>query len=135
MKKAFLVLFTLFFSCAIQAATLTQNFVSTDNKVFSIDQARELSFPTGAVTVIFVDGNSSYVYLADVGGGVAVKVKASANFSKFVQLGTTGRYLRPEFAKYITCSSSGTVIGWNVGGAETIADGCAFHAVVKALSN
>ena len=133
--KSVVVALALAASALASATPLNSIFTSSDNKVFSIDQARSITFASGTVTLVFVDGNSSYTYLADSDGSVANKIKASTSFTQFIKVGNTNEYLKPAFAKYIVCQNSQTTIGWNVGSSTMLSDGCAFQQAVKAVSN
>lgn len=125
---------SLFFASLSAFATLNESFVSSDNKVFSLHNVREITFPAGAVTLTFAQGETSGTYLQDIGGGTQSKIKGSAAFTQFVQLGTTGRYFNPKYARYITCDSSGTNIGWTNAGAQSLNDGCQLFNSIKNLS-
>lgn len=133
MKKLFLSMALCL--CAFSAsAALNESFVSSDNKVFSLHNVREVTFPTGQVVLTFAQGDTSGGYLADVGGGTQTKIKGSAAFTQFVQLGTTGRYFNVKYARYVTCDSSGTNIGWTNAGSQSLNDGCQLFNSIKNVS-
>ena len=133
MKKLFLSVALAL--CAFSAsAALNESFVSSDNKVFTLNNVREVSFPAGQVLLTFAAGDTSGGYLQDVGGGTQTKIKGSAAFTQFVQLGTTGRYFNPKYARYIVCDSYGTTIGWAGVGAQSLNDGCQLFNSIKNVS-
>lgn len=136
MKKTLsLLLFSVvaLFSLTASAA-LNESFVSSDNKVFSLNNVREVSFPSGQVLLTFATGDTSGGFLQDVGGGTQAKIKGSAAFTQFVQLGTTGRYFNVKYARYVTCDSSGTNIGWTGVGSQSLNDGCQLFNSIKNVS-
>ncbi len=116
------------------SAALNESFVSSDNKVFSLHNVREVTFPTGSVLLTYAQGDTSGAYLQDVGGGTQAKIKGSAAFTQFVQLGTTGRYFNVKYARYVTCDSQGTNIGWTNAGAQSLNDGCQLFNSIKNVS-
>ena len=116
------------------SAALNESFVSSDNKVFSLNNVREISFPSGAVSLTFATGDTSGGFLQDVGGGTQAKIKGSAVFTQFVQLGTTGRFFNVKYARYVTCDSSGTNIGWSGVGSQSLNDGCQLFNSIKNVS-
>lgn len=121
--------------CAFSAsAALNESFVSSDNKVFTLNNVREVSFPAGQVLLTFATGDTSGGFLQDVGGGTQAKIKGSAAFTQFVQLGTTGRYFNAKYARYITCDSSGTNLGWTGVGSQSLNDGCQLFNSIKNVS-
>lgn len=115
-------------------AALNESFVSSDNKVFSLHNVREVTFPAGSVTLTYAQGDTSGAYLQDVGGGTQAKIKGSAAFTQFVQLGTTGRYFNVKYARYVTCDNQGTNIGWTNAGAQSLNDGCQLFNSIKNVS-
>lgn len=133
MKKFILAVSFLFASFSAFAA-LNESFVSSDNKVFSLHNVREVTFPTGSVSLTFAQGDTSGAYLQDVGGGTQAKIKGSAAFTQFVQLGTTGRYFNVKYARYVICESAGTTIGWTNAGSQTLSDGCQLFNSIKNVS-
>ena len=135
MKKIIIATVLALASLSASAGVLNKNFTSTDNKVFSIDQARSITFNSGYITLGFVDGGVSGAYLADANGATSAKVKSSSAFTQYVRVGTSERFINPAFAKYIVCTNGVTTVGWNVGGSEDFQDACQLHNAVKALAN
>lgn len=133
MKKLFASLALCLLSFSAFAA-LNESFVSSDNKVFTLNNVREVSFPSGQVLLTFATGDTSGGFLQDVGGGTQAKIKGSAAFTQFVQLGTTGRYFNVKYARYVTCDSSGTNLGWSGVGSQSLNDGCQLFNSIKNLS-
>lgn len=133
MKKLFIAA-SLFLASFTASAALNESFVSSDNKVFSLHNVREVTFPTGQVVLTFAQGDTSGGFLADAGGGTQAKIKGSAAFTQFVQLGTTGRYFNVKYARYVTCDSSGTNIGWTGVGSQSLNDGCQLFNSIKNVS-
>lgn len=125
---------SMFLASFTASAALNESFVSSDNKVFSLHNVREVTFPTGQVVLTFAQGDTSGAYLQDVGGGTQTKIKGSAAFTQFVQLGTTGRYFNVKYARYVICESAGTTIGWTNAGSQTLSDGCQLFNSVKNVS-
>lgn len=133
MKKIIFAV-SMFLASFSAMAALNESFVSSDNKVFSLHNVREVTFPTGQVVLTFAQGDTSGAYLQDVGGGAQTKIKGSAAFTQFVQLGTTGRYFNVKYARYVICESAGTTIGWTNAGSQTLSDGCQLFNSIKNVS-
>lgn len=121
-----------------QAGALTQNFVADNGRVFQVDHALSVDrdVPNGRIVVQQVNGG--FQYFADASGGVWAKVLPTLKADKWVQVGTSNRYMALTFVSEVTCwpSSGSTVFAWaTVANAEQFLDGCALHARVKAASN
>lgn len=120
------------------AGALTQNFVSDNGRVFQVDHALSVDRDAVRGTIAVQQINGSYQYFADASGGVWAKVLPALKADKWVQVGTSNRFMALTFVSEVTCfSASGTTaFGWaTVPSAEYFVDGCALHAKVKAASN
>ena len=127
---------SLLMSASSYAGTLQKSFVSSNNIVFTIHNTREVTFNSGAVSIISSDGSNSYSYLQDASGSVANSVKNSVTFGQsFVRVGTSQRYINADLVKYTVCTSSGTTLGWSNSGSEDFTDGCQLHNSMKNAAN
>lgn len=139
MKKLILAASIFAFAVSAQAATLTEIFTSTDGKVFSLHDVRQVESNGMYVTLVHRDGGSTGGYLQDVGGTVYAKIVASEGFAKsYVKIANVPKYINVNAAKYIYCNASTGVltVGWNFGAPSEFADvGCVVYNQIKALGN
>ncbi len=104
------------------SAQAAETYVSQNNVVFSVENARKIEFTGTAVTITYTDGYSSYEYLKD-GGAVFAKIKAE--HPQWVAQGNT-LYVISK-AKGIVCQNNQTNLGWFASGTEYLNDGCAVY--------
>ena len=133
MKKLFLIL-SLSFASFVNAATLADNFVASDGKVFQIHSVNSVEKGAGVIYVKQTTG--SIQGFADTNGSVWTKVSNYINYTgHYVRIQGTDRYMNTWFTTEISCISNQSAFGYTTGQAEYFADGCALQNAVKALSN
>lgn len=118
------------------AQTLSTVFTSSDHKVFTIYNARSVTFENGSVNITDASGSQSGVYLQDATGSVAVAMQNTPYFYKsFVRVGMTNRFVNADMIRWSPCQNGKTVLGWVNAGAETLDDNCALHYAMVSRSN
>jgi hypothetical protein len=117
------------------AAAESKTFVSSDNKVFSLENVKAVESQPGVIVLTFTDNTTSGGYLADNTGSVYSTVLANIG-SAWAQAPGANKYYNPLYARYTICNGTATTIGWFLGGAETVPDaGCVFFGRIKAVSH
>lgn len=118
-----------------QAATLNDNYVSTDNKVFSTSHVIYIDVANEKMTITyenFVSGSANY--FADAGGVNANKMLTSGRWIRDTQ---TGRLYNVGQAHTILCNNGATTL-YFLGPYSTlplIDPGCVIYDQIKAKSN
>lgn len=134
MKKLIFTLSALFFAFSTQAATLGDNYVASDGKVFQISNI--LSVEKGINTVMIKQLTGTVQPFADATGSVWNKVVNSYGFSqRFIRVGTSDRYMETTHTTEISCINNQSAFGYTSAQPEYFADGCALQNAVKANSN
>lgn len=145
MKSIFAAAATVIILCACggnaKAATLPDNFVSQDGRIFQLANAVsvEKQGPLSYIKVTMIDGNPQSFY--DASGAVWTKVVAymgAAGASKWQAVSGQNMYINTTFQTEIKCivNQGQTVMAWpTVPNPLYLNDGCAFYNAVKARSN
>lgn len=118
-----------------------QTYISSDGKIFSIDNVRKITRDTvgNKIVLTYVDGNSSFDYLADAGGAIFLNIKQTQP-TLVSPPGDANVLYNPAYAKNVTCNPSvgTTTMGWYGvnGGAEYVADGgCVMFNAIRYTPN
>lgn len=128
MKKLFalaaLAFASLSFSHVASAAGL-DNYKSTNGITFSIDDVRKITYDgvNGKIVLTFTNGQSSASYLAD-NGSVFNKIKL--DHPEFLTQGSNVMFIS-KYARWVTCDSNGTNMGWRNSGSESLGDSCTVY--------